>query len=205
MPDARSAEGAAARESAARAALAEITAASDVGELLEEVVEGDGVSTLSFATTRSGYPGWRWTVALAELPGEGPSVLEAELLPGEGALLAPDWVPWADRLEEYRAAQAAAGELDAESAEEGDEDDEDDVDVLDRPSVDLRDLVDFEPDSEDDPEGDGLEVDESATSQDGVEQQDEPETEPGDADPDPVAPPARRQRRKRGQKTEGGE
>ena len=40
-------------------------------------------------------------------------MLETELMPGDGALLAPDWVPWADRLEEYKAAQAAiaAGEL----------------------------------------------------------------------------------------------
>ena len=55
-----------------------------------------------FAATMAGYPGWHWTVSVAELPGEEPTVLEAELLPGDGALLAPDWVPWSERLEDYK-------------------------------------------------------------------------------------------------------
>ena len=110
----------------AREALREITPDATVGELIGQQPEGDGVTTLAFAATMPGYPGWRWTVSVAELPGEGPSVLEAELLPGEGALLAPDWVPWSERLEEYRAAQAEAALEDDESDDEESEDDEDD-------------------------------------------------------------------------------
>ncbi len=109
----------------ARDALREITPDATVGELIGQQPEGDGVTTLAFAATMPGYPGWRWTVSVAELPGEGPSVLEAELLPGEGALLAPDWVPWSERLEEYRAAQAAA---DAEAALDDDESDDEESD-----------------------------------------------------------------------------
>lgn len=112
----------------AREALREITPDATVGELVAQTEEGEGVTTLSFAATMPGYPGWHWTVSVAELPGEAPSVLEAELLPGEGALIAPDWVPWSERLEEYRAAQAAAA-AEAESSDEGEADDDGDGDA----------------------------------------------------------------------------
>ncbi len=112
-------------EALARAALAEVTAVDHVGALLGESRDGD-VILLRFATTQSGYPGWEWTVALAQLDEDEPTVLEVELLPGDGALLAPDWLPWSERLEEWHAAQAAAG--DAESADDADDHDDDDDD-----------------------------------------------------------------------------
>lgn len=88
------------QEAVARGALAEISPAGTVGALLERTTQDDGVATLSFLSTLSGYPGWHWSVSVAELPGQEPTVLEAELMPGEGALLSPDWVPWVDRLDE---------------------------------------------------------------------------------------------------------
>lgn len=116
------------RETGARAALAEITPTGTVGELLEQVVDDGGVVTLRFAATMAGYPGWRWTVSLAELPGEAPSVLETELMPGEGALIAPDWVPWADGLEDWRAAQLTTVEVSEELLDDDEELDPDGVD-----------------------------------------------------------------------------
>ena len=69
-------------------------------------------------------------------------MLEAELMPGDGALLAPDWLPWAERLAEYQAAQAA---LAAEGLETDDlvidEDEDEDLD-----DVDDLDAVDFDND-----------------------------------------------------------
>ncbi len=116
-----------AQEAAARAALAEISPIGTVGALLERTSPEDGVAQLSFASTLSGYPGWHWSVSVAEVPGEDPTVMEAELMPGDGALVAPDWVPWAERLEDYRAAQTALAAEAAERGEsEGDETDEDD-------------------------------------------------------------------------------
>ncbi|WBU37864.1 DUF3027 domain-containing protein [Homoserinibacter sp. YIM 151385] len=112
------------REDVARAALLEITPASTIGDFLGEEREDERVLTLRFASTMLGYPGWRWTVSVAELSGEAPTVLEAELVPGDGALLAPDWVPWSERLEEYRAAQAAAAEGDEDADDDGESDDE---------------------------------------------------------------------------------
>jgi hypothetical protein len=132
------------QETVARAALAEISPAGTVGALLERSSQDDGIAQLSFASTLSGYPGWHWSVSVAEVPGEEPTVMEAELMPGDGALLAPDWVPWAERLEDYRAAQAAIA---AEAAERADDDvDDDDADVDDD---DLDEDDDFEDIDED--------------------------------------------------------
>jgi hypothetical protein len=83
----------------ARAALAEITRPGDVGELIGLEMEAERVGTLSFACTLPGYVGWRWAVTVARVPrGRHVTVSETELLPGRDALLAPPWVPWAERL-----------------------------------------------------------------------------------------------------------
>jgi hypothetical protein len=108
----------------ATTALLEITAA-DTFHQPPLVHREDGVATVRFASSQPGYPGWFWTVALSDLPDITPTVLELELLPGEGALLSPDWVPWADRMEEYLVHEkelALAAQLDIS-------DDDDDVDV----------------------------------------------------------------------------
>ncbi|WP_448237064.1 DUF3027 domain-containing protein [Microbacterium paulum] len=118
----------------ALAALHEITPASTVGAPAGYTLEDDGAVSLRFANTMPGYPNWFWTVSVASVEGAEPTVLEAELLPGEGALLAPEWVPWAERLAEYQAAQAAlaAEQGDAEASDALDDTDEaDDVDDLD--------------------------------------------------------------------------
>ena len=140
----------------AREALLEITADATIGDLVGQSDEGEGVTTLSFAATMPGYPGWHWTVSVAELPDEAPSVLEVELMPGDGALLAPDWVPWSERLEEYRAAQAAAAaeasESDDDEADDGELDDDDlDPDAeLDEHDIDEHDIDDDFGDAPDD-------------------------------------------------------
>lgn len=109
----------------ALAALHEITPADTVGPAAGYTAEDDGVVSLRFHTRLSGYPGWYWTVAVAVVEDSEPTVLEVELLPGDGALLAPDWVPWATRLAEYQAAQAAAAAADEDDDEEDDDLDDD--------------------------------------------------------------------------------
>ncbi|KQR54041.1 hypothetical protein ASF88_04175 [Leifsonia sp. Leaf336] len=113
----------------ARAALAEITPESTIGEPLGHVVEGEGVVSLHFASSLAGYPGWHWTVTVGRADDDAqPTVLEAELMPGDDALLAPDWVPWSERLAEYQAAQEALAAETEEAGAEGDEEDDDAVD-----------------------------------------------------------------------------
>ena len=65
-------------------------------------VEADGerVVTHSFATAEAGYVGWRWAVTVARAEGSDEvTVDEVVLLPGSGALLAPAWVPWSERVQ----------------------------------------------------------------------------------------------------------
>jgi hypothetical protein len=149
-------------EQLARAALAEITKPHTIGARLSVVDEGEHVVSLHFDALLPGYAGWRWTVSIAELPDADPTVLETELTPGDAALLAPDWVPWADRLADYRAAQQAAehesgdGEDDAEDVDEDDLDDDDD-DELD--GVDVDELGDASEDDDDDSDDDGSDDD----------------------------------------------
>ena len=127
----------------ARAALLEITPASTVGEPAGYTIEDGGVVSLRFYNRLAGYPHWFWTVSVAVVEGAEPTVLEVELLPGEGALLAPEWVPWAERLAEYQAAQAALAEsqeadADADESDDLDEDDDDDSDDDDDDSADFN-------------------------------------------------------------------
>src|SRR6185312_14270181 len=119
----------------ALSALAEITPAATIGTFVDSSVNDDDVLTLRFTNRLSGYPNWFWTVSLAQIVDAQPSVLEVELLPGDGSLIAPEWVPWAERLADYQAAQAllAAEGIVVEDLEEDDDSDEelDDVDDLD--------------------------------------------------------------------------
>lgn len=112
----------------ALSALHEITPADTVGPAAGYTLEDDGVVSLRFHTRLSGYPGWFWTVSVAVVEDSEPTVLEVELLPGDGALLAPDWVPWATRLAEYQAAQAAAASEDSDDDADDDDSDDDDSD-----------------------------------------------------------------------------
>ncbi|TQO20616.1 DUF3027 family protein [Rhodoglobus vestalii] len=116
----------------ARGALLEITDTASIGALAGEQVESDGTVSVIFASAMRGYPGWNWTVSIAHVEGAEPTVLEAELMPAEGALLSPDWVPWSERLADYKAAQAATEAADVEKAAAdeaaGQDDDDDDLD-----------------------------------------------------------------------------
>ncbi|MDQ0424613.1 DUF3027 domain-containing protein [Cellulomonas iranensis] len=70
-----------------------------VGEYLGAVREAERLVSHRFACTARGYRGWAWTVTVARVPrGRTATVCEAELLPGEDAILARTWVPWSERL-----------------------------------------------------------------------------------------------------------
>ncbi|WP_322411682.1 DUF3027 domain-containing protein [Microbacterium invictum] len=163
-------------------ALHEITPPETIGEPAGVKVEDDGVVSLRFENRLHGYPGWFWTVSLARVDDAEPTVLEAELLPGDGALLAPDWVPWAVRLAEYQAAQAAAVD-DAEEEDEDVDDDEEFDDDADVDDLDDLDATDFDADGS--PilhagDLDGVDIDELADD----DEADDEDVDGGDADED---------------------
>ena len=159
----------------ALAALGEITSPRTVGAFLRREDHADGAYSLRFSNTMPGYIGWEWVVSLAELDAGDPSVLEAELLPTDEALIAPEWVPWSQRLAEYLEAQKQAGideaaalaqvqaEIEAESGvdpfddDDSDESDEDDSD---------DDQDESDDDSDDDDESDADDSDDEPDESD---------------------------------------
>jgi hypothetical protein len=82
----------------ARAAAVE-TGGERVGAHLAVIGEGERLVTHLFEAAEPGYAGWRWSVTLARAPrAKVATVCEVALLPGSDALLAPEWVPWSERL-----------------------------------------------------------------------------------------------------------
>ncbi|MDQ0615758.1 hypothetical protein QF046_003399 [Microbacterium sp. W4I4] len=188
----------------ALAALHEITPASTVGPIAGYTVEDSGALSLRFENRLRGYPGWYWTVSVAQLDDAEPTVLEAELMPGDGALLAPDWVPWAERLADYRAhqaelaEQAAAAGVESESSdadgntEDGDDGEVDDADLDDADLDDTDDLDDNDFDEDGSPhlhggDLDGVdidELDEDASDDDSDDDDDDDDSDDDDSDGD---------------------
>ncbi|MEU9114514.1 DUF3027 domain-containing protein [Streptomyces sp. NPDC048483] len=83
----------------ARAAAEETALPGMVGEHIDAVADADRVVTHLFACNEPGYRGWRWAVTVARASRAKIVTLdEAVLLPGPDALLAPEWVPWSERL-----------------------------------------------------------------------------------------------------------
>ncbi|MEP7054086.1 MAG: DUF3027 domain-containing protein [Actinomycetota bacterium] len=61
--------------------------------------DGDRVVTHLFACTDPAYAGWRWGVQVARASrAKTVTVNDVVLLPGPDALLAPEWLPWSERL-----------------------------------------------------------------------------------------------------------
>ncbi|MFL6001361.1 MAG: DUF3027 domain-containing protein [Nocardioides sp.] len=84
----------------ARAALLQEVDAADVGDHLGHVAEGERLTTHLFACERSGYVGWQWSVTVTRASrAKDVTVDEVVLVPGEGAIVAPAWVPYRERIQ----------------------------------------------------------------------------------------------------------
>jgi hypothetical protein len=98
-----------------------------VGFFIDSLEEDEGVVTYLFEGKLKGYAGWRWSVSVFQPEGDDAATIsEVLLVPGPDSLVAPDWVPWSERLADYKALQAeleAQAALDAEEAEGEDSDD----------------------------------------------------------------------------------
>lgn len=82
----------------AREAILEFSG-DNVGEYLGVEFADEAAATHRFGATLPGYQGWQWAVVLAGYPGaDRATVSEVVLIPGPGALLAPPWLPWEDRV-----------------------------------------------------------------------------------------------------------
>jgi hypothetical protein len=93
----------------ALAAAQDVAGRGQVGEHLGVIAEGERVATHFFAARERGYAGWRWAVTLTRASrSKQITVDETVLLPGDGAILAPPWLPWSERL---RAGDIGVGDL----------------------------------------------------------------------------------------------
>jgi hypothetical protein len=84
----------------ARAAIDEAAGPGQSGSHVGLMADGDRVVTHLFECLNPAYRGWRWGVTVARAArAKVVTVCESALLPGPDALLAPEWVPWRDRLQ----------------------------------------------------------------------------------------------------------
>lgn len=166
----------------ARAAIEEVTEADSIGAEVGSEVHDAHVLTLFFECRLAGYPDWRWAATLTRVDEESPvTVLEVELLPSDNSVVAPEWVPWSERLAQYREAQARqvadeAAAAEAAAAELSDEDEVDpENDVLENDFSDFEDELDGVNLDEDDEDDEGDDSDDDS---------DDDEADDDDADED---------------------
>lgn len=99
----------------ARGALLELEP-TGVGAHLGVRAEDACAATHCFEATLPGYHGWQWAVVVAAAPDtDRVTVSESALLPGPDALIAPEFVPWEQRI---RPGDLAPGDLLAPPADD---------------------------------------------------------------------------------------
>ena len=83
----------------ARSVLEEVAEPGTIGAHLGMDLLEERLGMHWFECTSPGYRGWRWGVSVARVPrAKVATVCETNLLPGPDAVLAPEWLPYADRL-----------------------------------------------------------------------------------------------------------
>ncbi len=84
----------------ARAAAQEEAGDERVGDYVEYQIEDSAAVTHLFEADKPGYRGWRWAVTITSAgPDSDVTVSEVVLLPGPTALVAPEWIPWQQRVQ----------------------------------------------------------------------------------------------------------
>jgi hypothetical protein len=84
----------------ARAAAEEAAGPHEVGPHVGVSLEDGAAATHLFDADTPGYRGWCWAVTVASAGvGCDVTVSEVVLLPGPDALVAPEWVPWQERVQ----------------------------------------------------------------------------------------------------------
>ncbi|TLM72705.1 DUF3027 domain-containing protein [Pseudarthrobacter sp. NamB4] len=101
----------------ARTAIEGITAAANIGPHLAAKSEGDRLVTHLFESRLPGYVGWQWYAVLTRNSrSKVVTVNELGLLPSEDSILAPEWVPWAERVRPEDAQQQEPEGVEPEEA-----------------------------------------------------------------------------------------
>jgi hypothetical protein len=114
---------------AARTAVEGIAPAWQIGKHLGARTEGDRLVTHLFESQLPGYQGWQWYAVLTRNSrSKIVTVDELGLLPSEDSILAPEWIPWAERVrpedeqgDDDAAADPAAEPVEQAAGEPGDD------------------------------------------------------------------------------------
>ncbi len=70
-----------------------------VGEFYSVDSDEERIATYLFEAKLPGYGGWRWAVTVAKVDEQSaPTICDVVLLPGTKALLAPNWIPYSQRI-----------------------------------------------------------------------------------------------------------
>ena len=71
-----------------------------VGDLVSIDLEDARIATYLFESFVPGYSGWRWAVTIIKVDDDAlATIADVVLLPGVESLLAPEWVPYKERIE----------------------------------------------------------------------------------------------------------
>jgi hypothetical protein len=83
------------------ALLLEAEKSEHVGDYISvEFDDEDRVATYLFEANLPGYKGWRWCATVAKIDEvSDATICDLVVLPGPDALLAPDWIPYIDRIQ----------------------------------------------------------------------------------------------------------
>jgi hypothetical protein len=85
---------------AKKAAIEDAGKSDYVGEFYSIDSDEDRVATYLFEAKLPGYHGWRWGVTVVKIDDASkPTICDVVLLPGTQALLAPNWVPYSQRIQ----------------------------------------------------------------------------------------------------------
>lgn len=85
---------------AKKAAIEDAGKSEFVGEFYSIDSDQDRVATYLFEAKLPGYHGWRWGVTVVKIDDASkPTICDVVLLPGTQALLAPNWVPYSQRIQ----------------------------------------------------------------------------------------------------------
>jgi hypothetical protein len=85
---------------AKKAAIEDAGKSEYVGEFYSIDSDEDRVATYLFEAKLPGYHGWRWGVTVVKIDDASkPTICDVVLLPGTQSLLAPNWVPYSQRIQ----------------------------------------------------------------------------------------------------------
>jgi hypothetical protein len=102
-------------KSLAEKAANETAPANGVGKFLGTSTEDKDTTNYRFESKLTGYVGWEWNVVVFQAKkSDAATVSEVVLLPGKDSVVAPSWVPWAERraqIEKNKSEELAVPDL----------------------------------------------------------------------------------------------